>query len=112
MEARKQAERDQGPSSAELYGGDYDITGIKPRHARYYEGVKKRGHGNPQNYSLEEGTEGYTNVEDTAMEAMKAIYDLASAAGVDLYADIAGPSDEGYGEDREEMVEIEIADDE
>ena len=104
---------DQDEEWAEKYGGDYDITGIKPRgHRRYLEGVKKWAHGRSQDYSLEEGHDGHTNVEDTAMEAMKAIYDLASAAGVDLYADIAGPSDEGYGEDREETVEIELADDE
>jgi len=33
------------------------------------------------------------DVEGKAMDAMKAIHDLASAAGVELHADVSGPSD-------------------
>ena len=32
-------------------------------------------------------------IEDNAMVAIKAIYDLAAAAGVELEADVSGPSD-------------------
>ena len=34
-----------------------------------------------------------TDIEDNAMTAIKAIYDLAAAAGVELEADVSGPSD-------------------
>jgi len=46
------------------------------------------------------------SVEDRAMEAMKAVHDLASAAGVDLQADVSGPGDVEYGEDEEDLEEM------
>jgi len=46
------------------------------------------------------------SVEDRAMEAMKAVHDLASAAGVDLQADVSGPGDVEYGEDEEKLEEM------
>ena len=58
----------------------------------------------------EEDYEGDSDeVEDHAMRAMKAVHDLASAAGVELDADVAGPSDASalasndveFGEDEE-----------
>ena len=65
----------------------------------------------------EEDYEGDSDeVEDHAMRAMKAVHDLASAAGVELDADVAGPSDWGpegavdddvveFGEEEEELEE-------
>ena len=38
------------------------------------------------------------SVEDIAMIAIKAVYDLAAAAGVTLQADVSGPSDVEYEE--------------
>ena len=40
-----------------------------------------------------------TEVEDHAMVAMKAVHDLASAAGVELKTDVSGPSDDESGEE-------------
>ena len=49
------------------------------------------------------------DIEGHAMLAMKAVYDLALAAGVELQADIGGPSDEEYDE---EEAEVELEEDE
>ena len=40
-----------------------------------------------------------TEVEDYAMVAMKAVHDLASAAGVELKTDVSGPGDDESGEE-------------
>jgi len=60
-----------------------------------------------QEEAVEEGEPCGTcgSVEDRAMEAMKAVHDLASAAGVDLQADVSGPGDVEYGEDEEKLDE-------
>jgi len=47
-------------------------------------------------------------VEDYAMLAMKAIHDLANAAGVELQSHVAGPSDANHEEDFEEEKGVEI----
>jgi len=61
-----------------------------------------------QEEAVEEGEPCGTcgSVEDRAMEAMKAVHDLASAAGVDLQADVSGPGDVEYGEDEEKLEEM------
>jgi len=46
-------------------------------------------------------------VEDYAMLAMKAIHDLANAAGVELQSQVSGPSDADHEEDFEEEKGVE-----
>jgi len=83
--------------------GEEDYTGHKGDESRTHPGEEDYEH---------EGEPEPGDVEGHAMRAMKAIYDLASAAGVELEADVSGPSDvEDEGESEEE-VEIELADDE
>jgi len=79
--------------------GEEDYTGHKGDESHTHPGEEDYEHeGEPEPHDL----------EGHAMRAMKAIHDLASAAGVELDADVSGPDDV---EDEEE-VEIELADDE
>ena len=81
--------------------GEEDYTGHK--------GDESSSHPGETDYEDEdEGEPEPHDVEGHAMRAMKAIYDLASAAGVELHADVGGPSDMGD----EEEVEVELEDDE
>jgi len=81
--------------------GEEDYTGHKGDESHTHPGEEDYEH---------EGEPEPGDVEGHAERALKAIYDLASAAGVELEADVSGPSDvEG---EAEEEVEIELADDE
>jgi hypothetical protein len=46
------------------------------------------------------------SVEDKAMLAMKAVHDLASAAGVDLHSQVSGPSDAEHEEEPDRLQEV------
>ena len=53
------------------------------------------------------------DIEDNAMVAIKAIYDLAAAAGVELEADVSGPSDVDVDadvdvEDDDEVEDVDV----
>lgn len=48
------------------------------------------------------------DIEDNAMAAIKAIYDLAAAAGVELEADVSGPSDVDVDVDIEDVEDVDV----
>jgi hypothetical protein len=81
--------------------GEEDYTGHK--------GDESHTHPGEHDYEHEGEEPASDDVEGHAMLAMKAIHDLASAAGVDLKADVSGPGDEEHDE---EEVEVELEDDE
>ena len=49
-----------------------------------------------------------TDIEDNAMVAIKAIYDLAAAAGVDLEVDASGPGDDEVDVDIEDVEDVDV----
>ena len=77
--------------------GEEDYTG--------HQGDESHTHPGEEDYE-HEGSPPPDDIEGHAMLAMKAIHDLATAAGVNLQSHVSGPSDP------EAEEEIEIADDE
>jgi hypothetical protein len=70
--------------------GEEDYTGHK--------GDESHTHPGEEDYEDDESM----TAEDHAMLAMKAVQDLASAAGVELHSRVSGPSDAEYDDDDEE----------
>jgi len=96
-----------GDEGAALTGHEHDTD---------YSGHGERAGDKSDTHPGEDYEGDSDEVEDHAMRAMKAVHDLASAAGVELDADVAGPSDWGpegavdddvveFGEEEEELEE-------